>query len=286
MTTDADEPLAARVARHYDVLDPYYRRLWGEHLHHGLWLRGDESVEQATLALVRRVAERAGIGPGATVVDVGSGYGATARLLATEWKARVTAVTLSSVQHARATRAPPVDPPPDYRLADFASSGLPSAAFDAAVAIESLSHVEDLDAALAEVRRVLRPGGRFVACLWLAGRTAGPLRRRFLVEPIVREGRLARLATEDTYRRAFDRAGLTVERVEDLTRQVRRTWWICTRRVAGRLARDREVRRLVAGGGEWSFARAVPRLLIAYRVGALRYGMLTATRPGHTARNG
>lgn len=273
------EPLSARVARHYDVLDPWYRLLWGEHLHHGLWLRGDETVQEATETLVERVAERAGIQPGDAVVDVGSGYGATARLLARRWGARVTAVTVSPVQHARARAAPAVTPPPDYRLADFGRSGLEPSSFDAAVAIESLSHIEDLDVALAEVRRVLRPGGRFVACVWLGGRSVGPLSRRLLTGPIVREGRLARLAPAETYERAMVGAGLAVERSEDLSVDVRKTWWICTRRLAGRLLRDPEARRLVTRKGEWTFARTLPRLLAAYRTGALRYGMLTARKP-------
>ncbi len=25
------------IADHYDALDPFYRSVWGEHVHHGLW---------------------------------------------------------------------------------------------------------------------------------------------------------------------------------------------------------------------------------------------------------
>ncbi|MBW8754357.1 MAG: SAM-dependent methyltransferase, partial [Sphingomonadales bacterium] len=34
---------AAGVALHYDELDPAYRRIWGEHVHHGYWLTGRET---------------------------------------------------------------------------------------------------------------------------------------------------------------------------------------------------------------------------------------------------
>lgn len=272
--------LARRVARHYDVLDPWYRLLWGEHLHHGLWTTGRESVDEATEALVARVAEEARIAEGHRLVDLGSGYGATARLLARRWGARVTAITLSPVQHAHALAAPAVAPAPDYRLGDFATAGLPGEAFDAVVAIESLSHVEELDRVLAEARRVLRPEGRLVACVWLAGDGVGPVRRRLLADPIVREGRLARLAPAGTYRAALARAGLEPLAVADLSRAVRRTWWVCARRVAGRILRDPEARRLVARGGEGVFAWTVPRLLLAYWTGTLRYGLFTARKPG------
>jgi len=44
-----------RVVEHYDVISPYYRALWGEHLHHGYWIRGDESKEQAQLQLAEAI---------------------------------------------------------------------------------------------------------------------------------------------------------------------------------------------------------------------------------------
>lgn len=88
---------AASVAHHYDELDPFYRTLWGEHLHHGLWLDGDESAAEATLKLLEVVASRSQLRlrPGATVYDVGAGYGATSRWLAEHYSAAVTALTLS-----------------------------------------------------------------------------------------------------------------------------------------------------------------------------------------------
>jgi tocopherol O-methyltransferase len=269
----------ARVARHYDELDRWYRLLWGEHLHHGWWRTGRETVEEATEALVEEVARRAELTEGARVVDLGSGYGATARLLARRWRCRVTAVTLSPVQHARAEAAEaaePVSPAPEYRLGDFTRIALPGKAFDAVVAIESLSHVEELDTAAAEAARVLRPSGRLVACVWLGGERVGALRRRLLSDPVVAEGRLARLAPAAVYTEALTRAGFAVEEVEDVSARVRRTWWICLRRTAARLVRDAEARRVVAAGGEGVFAWTVPRLLAAYWVGALRYGIFTA----------
>ena len=45
-----------RVIEHYDLLSPYYRSLWGEHLHHGYWIRGDETKERAQLQLIEHLA--------------------------------------------------------------------------------------------------------------------------------------------------------------------------------------------------------------------------------------
>ncbi len=52
---------ALPVARHYDALDELYRRVWGEHVHHGLWRTGKESPTEAVEQLVELVAAEAGI---------------------------------------------------------------------------------------------------------------------------------------------------------------------------------------------------------------------------------
>lgn len=273
----SDPPLATRVARHYDDLDPYYRTLWGEHVHHGLWRRGDERPEEAVDGLLRHVAGRAAIARGDAVCDIGSGYGAGARFLARELGARVTALTVSRVQHEHALAAAPVEPSPDYRHADFLSADLPDAAFDAAIAIESLSHMDDLDAAMRQARRVLRPGGRLVACVWLAAADVDGWRRRLLLDPIRDEGRLARLATAEDVVAALRRAGFSVDRQEDLSSSVRRTWTVCLSRMVRRILADPRTWPVLLRGGEAVFALTVGRIWLAYRVGALRYGVFTAS---------
>src|SRR5215213_3127174 len=70
------------VAAHYDDLDFFYRDVWGEHVHHGLWRSGKETREEAVRQLAELVAAEAQGAPGQSVCDIGCGYGATARLLA------------------------------------------------------------------------------------------------------------------------------------------------------------------------------------------------------------
>jgi SAM-dependent methyltransferase len=57
---------------------------------------------------------------------------------------------------------------------DVMASGLPDAAFDLVVTNEVLEHVPDLDAALRDMARILRPGGRVVGTFPFAyGQTEG-----------------------------------------------------------------------------------------------------------------
>src|SRR5690606_33394072 len=96
------------------------------------------------------------------VLDVGCGEGQVARLAVAHGARRVVGVDASAAQLTEARRRDG-----GVHLARAWATGLPlrSGSFDAAVACLVLEHVADLDGALDEVARVLRPGGRFVVFL-------------------------------------------------------------------------------------------------------------------------
>jgi tocopherol O-methyltransferase len=258
------------VARHYDVLDELYRRTWGEHVHHGLWERGDEAPEEAARALAVRVADAAAIGAGDEVVDVGCGYGATARLLARERGARVTGLTLS---RAQADAAPARDGV-TLLVRDWLDNGLPGDAFDAAIAIESLSHMPDKPRVFSELARVVRSGGRVVVVDWLARERPRAVERRFLLDPICREGRLPQLHTASDYVAFLRGTGLEVTGFDDLTARAVRTWAVVARRLPLVLARD--PRLLAAAWPEKAFLPSLARIPLAERIGALRLCLIGA----------
>jgi tocopherol O-methyltransferase len=276
---------AAEVAGHYDELDPFYRGLWGEHVHHGLWQTGRESPLEAAAALSRHVAGRAAIRPGDWVCDVGCGYGATTRLLAAEYGARVTGITVSARQHQVAHAGGGAD----FVLGDWLENDFPAHRFDAVIAIESTEHFSDVARGIGEMARVLAPGGRLVICAWMAGADLRPWQRRHLLEPICREGRLAGMGDEGDYRRRIAAAGLALETVEDLSRQVRRTWPICLRRTIAGFFRDPALRRYLLDDHQRNrvFAVTLLRIWIAYLTGAMRYGVFTAVKDrGAPGRDG
>lgn len=266
--------------RHYDALDDFYRDAWGEHVHHGLFVTGRESVEAATDALADRVIAAAGVRAGDRAVDVGCGYGLTAHRAAVTTGAHVTGLTLSAVQAAvaHARDVPEGAPRPEIVVRDWLANGLPDAAFDAAWAVESTTHMPHRPRVFAEVARVLRPGGRFVLCVWLAADDPAPWQVRHLLEPICREGRLAGLGTLAENVGWIEAAGLAVEATEDWSRQVAPTWTVVARRVLRGLATDARYRRALLRN-EGVFALTVPRLILAYRTGAMRYGFVVARKP-------
>lgn len=272
-------PRADAVARHYDELDPFYRELWGDHVHHGWFASRRTTPAEAVVALADRVAERAEVSAGDRVCDVGCGYGGTAERLVERYRASVVGLTLSAAQ--RAVAAGRELPRATFLLRDWLRNDLPAASFDAAIAIESTEHMEPKDRVFSEAYRVLVPGGRFAVCAWLASASAKPWEVRRLLEPICREGRLAGLGTEEEYVAFAREAGFAVESFEDGSREVRRTWSVVARRLAVRLLRDGRYRRFLldARRSERVFALTIVRLAAAYRTGAMRYGVFGLRKP-------
>ncbi len=275
-------PATSDVVDHYADLDRFYRDVWGEHVHHGLWAAGREDPEEAIEQLVLRVAALARLRPGEAVCDIGSGYGATARLLARRYCARVTALTLVPAQHAFALSVEEEGLRPQYLLGDWLRNSLPGESFDVAIAIESTEHMADKLGAFREICRVLRPGGRAVIAAWCAADAPSAWQMKRLLSPICTEGRLPGMASEAEHRTLLREAGLIVEEVQELTTQVQRTWSVVLGRVFRRILRDPAYRRyLTSGGRHRIFLLTAARIRLAYQVGAMRYLAFSAHRPRH-----
>lgn len=127
----------------------------------------------------RGLAVTAALAGGAVdLLDVGAGTGDLALALAAQPQARhVIAADLSAPMLAVARRKRH-GALLRYALASAAALPFPDASFDAATAAFVLRNVQPLDVALHEVRRVLRPGGRFV-CLEITRPHAGSRTRLF-----------------------------------------------------------------------------------------------------------
>ncbi len=94
------------------------------------------------------------------VLDVGTGEGQVARLAASvPGVARVVGVDFARAQLDVATQRAGG---PAYARAMAGALPFPSESFDAVIACLVFEHIDDADGAIAEVGRVLRPGGRFL----------------------------------------------------------------------------------------------------------------------------
>ena len=285
MILPRDEMHAEEVGRHYDDLDTFYREIWGDHVHHGRWVSGKESTEQAIIALIDAVAAAANVREGSRVIDVGCGYGGTSRYLASKWRARVTGFTVSRAQHeyasgANQTLGGEVDHP-QYELCPWENNSLPDESADALVSIECFTHVPDKEAYFREIHRVLKPGARAGLTVWMHNPDPTAWQIKHLIEPICYEGRLAAMGSADEYREMMQASGLMVVEDEDWSRQVQKTWSICLRRLVGKVFSSSQYRQTLLDKGFENrvFAVTLARILFAYRRGVMRYGFFILQRP-------
>lgn len=270
----------AAVAAHYDDLDDLYRGLWGTNLHHGYWITGEESPDEAVTNLTRLVAQEAGMKPGDRVFDLGCGYGAAAFMWQRDFGAQVTGITISEKQFRYATSAAAGNPHISFTFGDASENSLSSASFDVVTAIESSEHMPQKTKFFSEARRLLRPGGRFVVVAWLTRDHLRSWESKVLLDPICREGRLPNMASAAEYQAMLGNAGFRDANHLDLTPQVKKTWSVCARRITKRFFTDSKFRRTLADPHFTNrvFAKTVFRIWLAYRIGAMRYGLFSARK--------
>lgn len=158
---------AVATARDYynsEDADAFYRRVWGgEDIHIGLYESDDEPIFDASRRTVARMADLLGeLRPQQHVLDLGAGYGGSARYLATTFGCRVTALNLSEVENARnreITRAHHLDALIDVIDGSFEDIPAEHASFDVVWSQDAILHSGDRRRVVREAARVLKPGG-------------------------------------------------------------------------------------------------------------------------------
>jgi tocopherol O-methyltransferase len=215
-----------RIIEHYDVLSPYYRSLWGEHLHHGYWIRGDESKEKAQLQLIEHLAQLARIKPGSEILDIGCGFGASSLYLARNYNAAVTGITISSVQAEMAIQAAAREQlDAKFLLMDAEAMDFQKP-FDLLWSVESISHYQRREEFFASAAKLLKPGGLFAVIDWFKKENLTRAETRKFIDPI-EKGMLVELQIMDDYERFLSSNGLQIMHREVLNKHCAKTWDLC-----------------------------------------------------------
>ncbi|GAA4872602.1 class I SAM-dependent methyltransferase [Saccharopolyspora cebuensis] len=201
----------ARVLQH---MDGRYNLFGEEGLNHnmGYWAGDPDSLDEASDALARLLADVGGLRDGARLLDVGCGFGDQDMLWAQEYDlAELVAIDIVEfkVELARQrARAAGLD-----RVRFDTGTGCrlryPDSSFDHVFAIESSFHIRTRAAFFAEAFRVLRPGGRLALAEPAPARGVRLSRMAVLMQQTVVATPRENIYDADGYRRELQRAGFT-----------------------------------------------------------------------------
>jgi len=212
-----------RIIEHYDVVSPYYRSLWGEHLHHGYWIRGDESKEKAQLQLIEHLAQLAEVKRGADILDIGCGFGASSIYLAKHFNATVTGITISPVQVEMANQAAALERlEAKFLLMDAEAMDF-QRRFDVLWSVESISHYQNLPGFFASAAKLLKPGGTFAMTDWFKKENLTPKETRKNIVPI-EKGMFVELQSMNEYEKLLTTNGLQIVHRQVLNKNCAKTW--------------------------------------------------------------
>ncbi|MFN9720776.1 MAG: class I SAM-dependent methyltransferase [Planctomycetota bacterium] len=265
------------IRQHYNISTIFYRILWGQHIHHGLW-SGSESPRVAARQLTEQLVREAAIQQGDRVVDIGCGMGGSSIHLAKHLQCQVTGVTISSFQQRYATwssRMAGTSGRTTFLCQDAEKTEFPEDSFDVAWSIECTEHLFDKPAFFRKVSTWMKPGGRVAICAWLAGDEPLTDTQTKLVHEVCEGMFCPSFGTENDYCQWLTDAGLTMTKVHDWTSRVSKTWEICRDRVhrfgIRRLASWIDPEQII-------FLDRFQTLLDAYNTGAMKYGCLIAEK--------
>ena len=219
----SDTAAGVAVARDYydsDEADGFYSAIWGgEDIHIGLYDTTSD-IREASRQTVDRLAGKLGDIAGRRVVDLGSGYGGAARVLAREHGAHVTCLNLSTVENERNRRLTAEAGLSDrIDVVDGSYDDMPfaDASFDIAMSQDAILHAPDRRAVLDEVARVLRPGGLFA---FHDPMQADGLQDPGALQPIYDRIHLPDLGSPSFYKAQAQRLGWENLGYEDMSQQL------------------------------------------------------------------
>ncbi|WP_156724835.1 glycine/sarcosine N-methyltransferase [Streptomyces apocyni] len=146
--------------------DTFYAAVWGgEDIHIGLYEHPAEPIVDASRRTVERMAARLGLTKDSVVLDLGSGYGGSARYLTETYGCRVLALNLSEVEnqrHRELNAARGLSDRIEVVDGSFESIPYPDGQVDVVWSQDAFLHSGDRSRVLKEASRVLRPGGQLI----------------------------------------------------------------------------------------------------------------------------
>lgn len=165
MTIKSEKQKKRRLHYGRQGIDQLYARVWGDSIQFGFYETPVSDLEAAVIETKRQMLAITNIKQNEHILEVGSGWGATARYLARAAGHRVTATNIEE-DHMAVSRTlsemSGLGSLISHDYADFHALPFPDDMFDAWWAQEATVHATDKPRMFSEAFRVLKPGGRII----------------------------------------------------------------------------------------------------------------------------
>ena len=263
-----------KIREFYDVLSSHFHELWGEHLHHGYWIRGDETKERAQIQLIEYLAQLANIGPERNLLDVGCGTGASSIYLAKHYKVNATGITISPVQVDLANQAAAKEEVNATFLLMDAEAMKFEKPFDVIWSVESISHYQDIGNFFASAAKLLKPNGTVAVIDWFKKPNLSPAEYQRNILPI-EKGMLVELGTMQEYEAWMASNNLKIVKSEVLNNNCSKTWDLGLD-----IIKNKSVWKLAATNGAMflNFLRAFRAMRAGFASDKFVYGLVVAQK--------
>ena len=201
--------------------DQFYATIWGgEDIHIGLYLEDKDSIFDASRRTVQHMATQIkDLDARSRVLDIGAGYGGSARYLAHTYGCHVSCLNLSEIQNERnrhMNQAEGLNLLINVVDGSFEDISMPNGLVDVVWSQDALLHSGDRARVFAEVCRVLAKGGQFVFTdIMQADSCASSA-----LQPILDRIHLDSLGSLAFYRKIASRLGLQEVQWTDLSPQL------------------------------------------------------------------
>jgi sarcosine/dimethylglycine N-methyltransferase len=208
---------------YYDSTDAdhFYETVWGgEDIHIGLYQDTDDIREASRKTVAAMGSQLQTLGPDSRVIDLGAGYGGSARYLAETAGCQVTCLNISEVQNQRnreLNKEQGLAEKVQVSHGSFESIPCESAALDIVWSQDSFLHSNRKAQVMDEISRVLAPGGELIF--------TDPMQAddcpEGVLQPVYDRLDLESMGSFAWYRQALAAHGFEEDQVSDLTPQLR-----------------------------------------------------------------
>jgi sarcosine/dimethylglycine N-methyltransferase len=165
----ASQDLVKTTKDYYDSTDAdeFYYRVWGgEDIHIGIYESPDEDIFTASARTVKKMTSLLpAIDENTKVLDMGSGYGGSARYLVSQFGCHVTCINLSDTENERnkvRTKEKGLEEYIDIHSDNFEKMPYDDESFDLIWMQDAILHSGNKEQVFKEIQRVLKPGSHFI----------------------------------------------------------------------------------------------------------------------------